>query len=79
MGFCPRCSNSGVIETGNNDLPCSCSAGDRALFNVTGVRDVVRGDQVKEHLLNDSPQKIHLKGDGQEQQIPASLLPGRKE
>ena len=29
---CGRCRN-GVIETGNNDLPCDCSLGDTALFN----------------------------------------------
>ena len=31
---CGKCSDTGVIETGNNDLPCSCPAGSRAIFNV---------------------------------------------
>jgi hypothetical protein len=30
---CTRCGGAGVIETGNNDLPCDCPAGDTALFN----------------------------------------------
>ena len=33
---CAKCRDSGVIETGNNDLPCDCPAGDRAVFNVAG-------------------------------------------
>lgn len=33
---CTKCGDSGVIETGNNDLPCDCPAGDNAFFNVTG-------------------------------------------
>lgn len=28
--------NKGVIETGNNDLPCACGQGDKAIFNVGG-------------------------------------------
>jgi hypothetical protein len=30
---CKKCNDTGIIETGNNDLPCECSAGDVALFN----------------------------------------------
>lgn len=30
---CAKCGDTGVIETGNNDLPCNCPAGDMALFN----------------------------------------------
>ena len=30
---CPKCNDTGVIETGNNDLPCSCPKGDTAIFN----------------------------------------------
>lgn len=33
---CKRCGGTGVIETGNNDLPCDCPAGDTAKFNVAG-------------------------------------------
>jgi len=33
---CVDCNGTGVIETGNNDLPCSCSAGNKAIFNVAG-------------------------------------------
>ena len=31
---CTKCDDTGVIETGNNDLPCDCSKGDTAIFNV---------------------------------------------
>ncbi|MEK7173257.1 MAG: hypothetical protein AAB740_04785, partial [Patescibacteria group bacterium] len=34
---CTKCNDTGVIETGNNDLPCDCPAGDEALFNEMGV------------------------------------------
>lgn len=30
---CLRCYDSGVYETGNNDFPCSCPAGDTAVFS----------------------------------------------
>lgn len=33
---CPRCNDTGIIETGNNDLPCKhCRAGDKVTFNTT--------------------------------------------
>ena len=46
---CPDCDGSGVVETGNNDLPCYCPAGDEAVFNdarlgrVTGAELKRRG------------------------------------
>ena len=30
---CPHCKGSGVVDIGNNALPCICPAGDTALFN----------------------------------------------
>jgi hypothetical protein len=33
---CKRCKDKGVIETGNNDFPCDCAAGDHAMFNSEG-------------------------------------------
>jgi hypothetical protein len=33
---CSKCRDTGVIETGNNDLACDCPKGDTALFNVAG-------------------------------------------
>jgi hypothetical protein len=30
---CLRCGGTGVINTGNNDLPCDCAAGAAAVFN----------------------------------------------
>lgn len=44
---CAVCGDSGVIETGSNDLPCDCPAGDKALFNVAGEGKVF-GKAIKE-------------------------------
>jgi len=52
MPECTRCDDTGVWETGNNDLPCPCPAGDTALFNVAGVPFPVSGRQIKR---NDAP------------------------
>ncbi len=43
---CAACRDTGVIETGNNDHPCDCSAGDRAMFNVAG-QGPLTGAQIK--------------------------------
>ena len=48
---CRACSGSGVIETGNDDLPCECTAGDEAIFNLAGIGRVT-GREVKLHYLN---------------------------
>jgi len=40
-GVCSECKNTGVIETGNNDLPCDCPMGDAAIFNVAGRGQVL--------------------------------------
>lgn len=42
---CRRCNDRGVIETGNNDLPCDCPAGDTALFNTE--RGTETGAEIK--------------------------------
>ena len=79
MGFwykCSKCKDAGVIETGNNDLPCSCRSGDRSEFNVAGVRGSVTGAEVKQHFLNNSPDPIEPKGGIY---IHASTLPGRQD
>jgi hypothetical protein len=26
--ICPRCGNTGLVDTGNNELPCNCTAGE---------------------------------------------------
>mgnify|MGYP001560599678 CR=1 FL=1 len=70
---CTKCNDTGVIETGNNDLPCDCPAGDEALFNEMGVIGPVTGAEVKRYFLNSSPELIEI-GRG----IFASDLPGRK-
>jgi hypothetical protein len=43
MPKCSKCDDTGVEETGNNDLPCDCPAGKTALFNVAGVDGKVTG------------------------------------
>ncbi len=70
---CYKCKDTGVIDTGNNDLPCDCPAGDKALFNTAEVDGPVTGAEVKRHFLNNSPEPINC---GREK-IPASSLPGR--
>ena len=44
---CPLCNDTGVIETGNNDIPCDCSKGDTAVFNVAGKDGLVQGKDIK--------------------------------
>jgi hypothetical protein len=51
---CKKCNDTGVIDTGNNDLPCDCPAGETTKFNVCGAGEVT-GAEVKKHYLNDSP------------------------
>lgn len=71
---CSKCGDTGSIDTGNNDLPCDCPAGETAKFNQAGVRGPVTGREVKQHFLNDSPKPILLGREGME----ATALPGRK-
>lgn len=47
---CPRCNDTGVWETGNNDFPCDCPAGNLAEFNVAG-RGIVSGATLKAEQL----------------------------
>lgn len=54
---CSACNDTGVIDTGNNDLPCDrCPKGDTARFNVAGVNGPITGAEVKRHYLNNSPE-----------------------
>ncbi len=46
MATCNKCNDTGVIETGNNDLPCDCPAGDTSIFNTTDGS--MTGAQIKE-------------------------------
>jgi hypothetical protein len=75
MPKCKECNDTGVIETGNNDLPCDCPAGANARFNVAGVDGPVTGAEVRRHFLNGSPEPIEPKG---REKVPATNLPGRK-
>ncbi len=75
MPNCKKCNDTGVIETGNNDLPCDCPAGATALFNVAGVEGPVTGKEFKRHFVNNCPEPI---GWPWPDTRPASSLPGRK-
>lgn len=56
---CEECKDTGVLVTGNNDLPCHCEAGDKHLFNSAWVSGgQITGAQMKRHFLNDSPEPI---------------------
>jgi hypothetical protein len=74
MPNCKECNDTGVIETGNNDLPCGCPAGATALFNTTGVAGPVTGAELRRHFLNDSPEPIRTHP---LRPTPASSIPGR--
>lgn len=68
---CAQCNDTGVIETGNNDLPCSCPASDKAEFNV-GADGPVTGAEVRRHFLNGSPEPLSTLG------LRVADLPGRR-
>jgi len=72
---CRKCNDTGVIETGNNDLPCDCPAGAKAMFNVCGVKGPVTGEEMRRHFLNESPEPLLRRGG---KNILASSLPGRQ-
>jgi hypothetical protein len=57
---CRRCNDRGVIETGNNDLPCDCPAGDMQLFNTTNGVDR-RADQGKAMTPDEMEQVVTVK------------------
>jgi hypothetical protein len=44
---CPECKDTGVVDTGNNDFPCKCPAGKKAIFNVAG-RGQMTGAEIDE-------------------------------
>ena len=60
--ICSKCNDTGVIVTGNNDLPCTCPAGNTAKFNtynfVTQKTETVSGDVVKKELLYNSSTEV---------------------
>lgn len=46
---CQKCKDTGVIETGNNDIPCVCPEGDTAIFNDAEL-GAITGKQLKKKL-----------------------------
>lgn len=77
MPKCMQCNDTGVIETGNNDIPCDCPAGNSALFNTTGVDGSVTGAELRRHFWPDSPEPISTGTSRGSDRIQASSLPGR--
>ena len=72
MPKCDKCNDTGVVETGNNDLPCDCPAGETALFNLGEVQGgPFTGALVKRHFLNGSPEPFN-------RMIHVSELPAEK-
>ena len=69
---CKKCGGTGVIETGNNDLPCDCPERDAAQFNRAGVKGTVTGKELRDHFFNGSPHPIGGMFD-----VLAKNLPGR--
>ncbi len=55
MARCQICKGTGTINTGNNDLPCDCPAGDTALFRaaIPGREgQPVTGREVRQHIAD---------------------------
>lgn len=74
MAVCKNCNDTGMIETGNNDLPCDCPLGGKAMFNCAGVEGLISGEEMRRHFLNNSHEPISVGKDP----ISALSLPGRK-
>ena len=53
------CGGTGVIETGNNDIPCPCPVGAIAVFNVStadGPKQMT-GAELSKHWREETPHK----------------------
>lgn len=72
MPKCSLCDDTGVFETGNNDLPCKCPAGQTARFNVAGVTGTVTGAEIEQHFYNGCADPIEPFN------VNADDLPGRR-
>lgn len=70
MEKCNKCNNTGIIETGNNDLPCDCEFGDKAMFNRAGITGPITGAEIKKHFLNNSPEPISIHGEKYASELP---------
>jgi len=70
LSKCNKCSDTGVIDTGNKKLACDCPAGDSAIF-ILGRR-IISGAEVKRHYNHQAREKIDF-------DICVDKLPGRTE
>ncbi len=65
--MCPKCNNTGSIETGTGDLPCDCPFGDTAQFRIAGVGGLVTGREIKQYLIHSEvPLELHKLETGQQ-------------
>ena len=60
MASCIKCKDTGVLNGGSKKFPCTCIAGDKAQFHVSGVDGPIPGNLVKRHFLNNSPDPIYI-------------------
>lgn len=56
---CKTCNDTGVWETGNNDLACPhCPLGDTALFNCAGIDGPITGAEARLFYDNGAPYPV---------------------
>lgn len=55
---CARCGDTGVWETGNNDLPCNCPAGATAVFNVAGFDEPATGAEIRARQIRELRERL---------------------
>ncbi|MFA6436907.1 MAG: hypothetical protein WC242_02205 [Candidatus Paceibacterota bacterium] len=75
MPNCTKCNDTGIVDTGNNDLPCDCPAGATTSFNIVGVKGSVTGAEIWRHFMNGSPEPIARSS---KKEISVLCLPGRE-
>jgi hypothetical protein len=80
--MCELCRDTGVCDTGNNELPRpNCpELADRALFNDAHVvGGPITGREMKRHFLNSSPEPLWHKAPVHVSEIPGREPPPKEE
>jgi hypothetical protein len=80
--MCELCRDTGIWDTGNNELPCpNCpELADRALFyDAHVIGGPVTGREVKRHFLNSSPEPLWHKAPLHVSEIPGREPPAKEE
>ena len=57
---CIKCRDTGVLNSGHGQVPCSCKYGDQTLFAVAGVDGLLPGSIVKKHFVKGCPEPIKV-------------------